>query len=162
MNIYTITDLIHSDVTHVKVNRFQLLQAMQQQFWKRCDYLYQQNKQRHMVPEAFGVGTIVVIKKKNLPLLRWKLNRRCGDVFEEEWRDTCSVNMTSMVSLSGPYRIQVHAFYQWRQSSFHRNQEQINSSGFTESNSISRTISYIYIYIIYVYIYTCICIMQRF
>lgn len=56
-------------------------------------------------------GTIVVIKKKNLPLLQWKLSRRCGDVFEEEWRDMCSVNMTSMVSSSDLYRIQVHTFY---------------------------------------------------
>lgn len=56
-----------------------------------------------MIPEAFGVGTIVVIKKKNLPLLQWKLSRRCGDVFEKEWRDMCSVNMTSMVSSSKGY-----------------------------------------------------------
>ncbi|XP_076392689.1 uncharacterized protein LOC143265292 [Megachile rotundata] len=78
-----LSDIPYPDVTDVKANRlsrFQLLQAMQQHFWRRwqTDYLHQlqqRNKWKVTVPEKFGPGTMVVIKEDNLPLLRWRLGR---------------------------------------------------------------------------------------
>lgn len=75
-----ITDLIYPDITDVKVgrlSRFQLLQAIQQQ-WRRWQYDYlhqlQPSKWKDPVPEIFGMDTIVVLKKENLLPLRWRLS----------------------------------------------------------------------------------------
>ncbi|KOX74381.1 hypothetical protein WN51_00284 [Melipona quadrifasciata] len=73
-----LTALSYPDVTDVTINRLnrcQLLQAIQERFWKRwqADYLHQL-QQRHkwetLTSEHLGIGTIVV---ENLPPLRWKL-----------------------------------------------------------------------------------------
>ncbi|ERL94561.1 hypothetical protein D910_11838 [Dendroctonus ponderosae] len=59
--------------------RFQMLQQINQSFWKRWSSSYVANLQRRVKWKAKGstlkLGTMVVLKNDNLPLCRWLLGR---------------------------------------------------------------------------------------
>ncbi|XP_030762661.1 uncharacterized protein LOC115887388 [Sitophilus oryzae] len=67
------------DVTQNRLNRWQLVQQLQQHFWKRwhVEYLHtlQQRAKWNSVQNSPRITTLVVVKDENLPPLRWLLDR---------------------------------------------------------------------------------------
>ncbi|XP_030765007.1 uncharacterized protein LOC115889198 [Sitophilus oryzae] len=65
------------DVTQNRLSRWQLVQQLQQHFWKRwhVEYTLQQRAKWNSVQNSPRIGTLVVVKDENLPPLRWLLGR---------------------------------------------------------------------------------------
>lgn len=79
----TLTSLPEDDFTTVVKNRlskFQHLQSIVQQFWKRWNREYisemqTRTKWKKQCPSLLKVGSLVVIKENNLPIYQWRTGR---------------------------------------------------------------------------------------
>src|SRR5699024_6392696 len=70
------------DLTRIKLNRlnrWQLIQRCQREFWLRyhAEYLHtlHQKAKWHNSDQGPKIGSIVLIKQENAPVLQWKLGR---------------------------------------------------------------------------------------
>ena len=82
MTLEPLTAVPDSDLTDIKLNRltrWQLLQRLQQDFWKRWhqEYLHTlQQRGKWLEPSCNrAVGTLVLIKDDLVPPLQWRLGR---------------------------------------------------------------------------------------
>jgi len=67
------------DVPDQRLSRWQLIQKVRQQFWKRWSNEYLQQLQERLKwtksAKSFEIGTMVIIKEDNLPPLQWNMAR---------------------------------------------------------------------------------------
>ncbi|XP_011858366.1 PREDICTED: uncharacterized protein LOC105555927 [Vollenhovia emeryi] len=78
----TLTAVADPDLTHLpesRLSRWQLIQGLQQHFWKRWSKEYigelQQRTKWRKPFKPLHEGTMVLIKEDNLPTFKWKLGR---------------------------------------------------------------------------------------
>jgi hypothetical protein len=78
-----LTTVLEPDLTPIRLNRlsrWQLVQQLQQHFWRRwsSEYLHhlqQRSKWQDKTDKPFKVGSLVLLCDDNLPPLQWKLGR---------------------------------------------------------------------------------------